>query len=97
MKRFTLITGASGGIGREMAIVCAQRGFNLLLVALADSNLAELSEELRNKYRVDIDFLELDFSKTEAVTELYHWCTTNNYEVDMQGLVFRSFHLALSH
>jgi len=83
MKRFTLITGASGGIGREMAIVCAQRGFNLLLVALADSNLAELSEELRNKYRVDIDFLELDFSKTEAVTELYHWCTTNNYEVDM--------------
>jgi short-subunit dehydrogenase len=83
MKTFTLITGASGGIGKEMAIICAQRGFNLLLVALAESNLAELSEELRKTYSVEIDFLELDFGKPDAVTDLYDWCTRNNYEVDM--------------
>jgi len=83
MQKFTLITGASGGIGREMAFICAEKSFNLLLVALANSNLAELSEELRSKYAVEVNFLELDFSRIDAATDLYEWCVQNNYEVDM--------------
>jgi uncharacterized protein len=82
MQKFTLITGASGGIGREMAFTCAEKGFNLLLVALPDTNLAELSDELRSKYSVEVNFLELNFSRIDAVTDLYDWCVQNNYEVD---------------
>jgi short-subunit dehydrogenase len=82
MKKFTLITGASNGIGREMAFVCAEKGFNLLLVALADSNLAELSRELMDKYSVEVDFLEVDFGRNDAVTNLFDWCVDNNYEVN---------------
>jgi short-subunit dehydrogenase len=83
MKKFTLITGASHGIGREMAFVCAEKGFNLLLIALPDANLAQLSDELRIKYGVDVDFLELDFADIDAVTDLYNWCVSNNYQVNM--------------
>ena len=82
MKKFTLITGASHGIGREMAFVCAEKGFNLLLIALPDSNLAQLSDELRNKYAVEVDCLELDFDDLDSVTELYAWCISNSYDVN---------------
>jgi short-subunit dehydrogenase len=83
MKKFTLITGASNGIGREMAFVCAEKGFNLLLVALADSNLEQLSQELRDRNSVDVDYLELDLGHIEAATDLYDWCMKNDYQVNM--------------
>ena len=45
-ENFTLITGASAGIGKEMAINCAKRGFNLLLISLPDTSLEEISLNL---------------------------------------------------
>ncbi len=66
-----------------MAFICAEKGFNLLLVALPNSNLAQLSDELRIKYAVEVDFLELDFDQADSVTDLYDWCLSNGYEVNM--------------
>lgn len=44
---FTLITGASGGIGLEFAKICAQNKQNLILVARSKNQLETLAEELR--------------------------------------------------
>ena len=41
-----LITGASSGIGRDMARVLAKKGYNLVLVARDEKKLEELAEEL---------------------------------------------------
>lgn len=42
-RYYTLITGASKGIGRALAVECAKRGMNLVLISLPGENLKELS------------------------------------------------------
>ena len=43
-----LVTGASSGIGRDMAKELAKRGYNLILVARDEQKLKEVSEEIKN-------------------------------------------------
>lgn len=47
-----LITGASGGMGRDMAILLAERGYDLILVARNEDKLKELAESLNTDVRV---------------------------------------------
>ena len=49
---YTLITGASLGIGKALAKECAKRKMNLLLVALPDKDLESLQREIENTYKV---------------------------------------------
>ena len=66
MKRKTprcaVITGASQGLGKAFAEECAGRGMDLLLVALADTGLAELASILRRSYGGRIETRELDLT-----------------------------------
>lgn len=45
-KHYAVVTGASSGIGREISIKLAERGFNIIAVARRDSLLNELKVEL---------------------------------------------------
>lgn len=49
---YTLITGATGGLGRAFCNACAERGENLLLTARDDGALQSLAAELKEKYGV---------------------------------------------
>lgn len=82
-KKFTLITGASMGIGRSMAIECASRGMNVLLVALEEDLLAELAQHLRHQYGVDADFKPADLTEPNEVRAVYDWCVERGYQVNM--------------
>src|SRR5688572_6786041 len=81
-QKYTLITGASAGLGRELAIAAAKRGFNILLVALPGTELAELARFLQDKYEVTVKYLEADLASLSAAKEVYLWCTQRGYEVD---------------
>ena len=48
-----LITGASSGIGRDMARVLANKGYNLVLVARNEEALKQLAEELKEKEQIE--------------------------------------------
>lgn len=66
-----VITGASSGIGRDMARVLGSRGWDLILVARRQDRLVELQRELTGKFPIKVRVLPLDLAKKEACFELY--------------------------
>ncbi len=62
-----LITGASSGIGASLARVFAEEGFDLILTARREANLAALQSELS---QVDVAILPADIATTDGVTGL---------------------------
>lgn len=62
-----VITGASGGIGAEMAKLCASRGANLVLLARSKDKLQQLQKELQDRYAVRVTVHQLDVSDTDQV------------------------------
>ncbi len=62
----TLITGATHGIGRQLALLAARDGHRLWLVARSPSELAFLAEELRERFSVTVDIQAVDLSRRES-------------------------------
>jgi short-subunit dehydrogenase len=65
-----LVTGASSGIGAQIARVLARRGCDLTLVARRADRLADLADELRTA--VDVDVLAADLSEESGVAAVEH-------------------------
>ncbi|SDD83745.1 SDR family NAD(P)-dependent oxidoreductase [Pedobacter soli] len=70
---YALITGASKGIGKAMAIALAKRKVNLLLVARSLTALTHLQEEIQASYDIKVFSLSIDLSEPNAASELYQW------------------------
>lgn len=81
--RYTLITGASKGIGRAFAEECARRKRNLALVSLPGEDLAELAESLEMTYRVRVRYFETDLSIPENVQQVYNWCQAEQLPINL--------------
>lgn len=64
-----LITGASSGIGRDMARELAKRGCDLILVARRTNRLEEIKNEITG---VSVETIECDVSTEENCTKLYN-------------------------
>src|SRR6478736_6383764 len=65
-----VVTGASSGIGTELAGGLARRGYPLVLVARRRERLDELADELRSQYSVGVDVMPLDLGDTGAREQL---------------------------
>ncbi len=70
---YTLITGASMGLGKEMAIECARRGHNLILVALPGRNLEQLCEELNLAFGISAVYRECDLTDENELNRLVRY------------------------
>lgn len=68
---YSLITGASSGIGRAMAIELAKRGSDLILVARRETELKALKDQITQQYNVDVVIKVKDISKIENCKRLY--------------------------
>ena len=66
-----LITGASSGIGLELANVYAENGYNLFITARRENNLKELKNSIENKHKVKVDYFPLDLSKPDSAKVLH--------------------------
>ena len=71
MKNYTLITGASQGFGKALALECAEHHMNLILVSLPHSGLSELGEFIEKAYPVDVHCFEADLSKSDQIMQMY--------------------------
>src|SRR5271165_37777 len=65
-----VVTGASSGIGTELARGLARRGYPLLLVARRRDRLDELAGELRSKHSVAVDVMPADLADGAARAQL---------------------------
>lgn len=91
-KKYALVTGSSAGTGKKIAIECAKRGFNLFLVSLPGTGLKNFSEELKEKYPVDVHYLSIDLRKKKSPQKVFDYSKQNkltiNILVNCAGLGF---------
>ena len=82
-EKYTLITGASRGLGKAFALRCAQEGHNLILVALPGNELEVLAQKIQHEYGVKVQHYPVDLNEYNAPVELYQWCMKNNLSVNV--------------
>lgn len=78
-----LITGASSGIGRELATLFAKDGYNLVLVARSGDQLNSLADTFKQQFGTSvITVIEKDLSNPDAPREIYDEVTQRNITVN---------------
>ncbi|TYQ18122.1 UNVERIFIED_CONTAM: hypothetical protein Cloal_0530 [Acetivibrio alkalicellulosi] len=82
-NNYTLITGASKGIGKELAFKCAKEKMNLILVARTEDKLKELKGKLEKKYNIKVEYYPIDLTKSSVGEEIYDWCIKKGLMVNM--------------
>ena len=80
---YTLITGGSEGFGKALAIECASRNMNLILVALPGSELHQLADFLKEKYMVQVVVIEKDLCVEDGCLEVYKEVHSKGLQVNM--------------
>ncbi|MDZ7689285.1 MAG: SDR family oxidoreductase [Halobacteriales archaeon] len=79
MDDAVLVTGASSGIGAELAHVAGSDGFDVVLTARREERLHEIADEVEEEHGVETFVVKKDLSETDAPCELYD-------EVDDAGI-----------
>lgn len=82
IKQTALITGASGGIGFELAKLFAKDGHDLVLVARNADKLKEISETFHQHYKVAVHIVPLNLADPGAPDELFHHISRMNIDID---------------
>jgi uncharacterized protein len=70
-ERYALITGASSGIGYELAKIFAKDGKNIVVVARSREQLEDLKREIENKHGTKVKVLAKDLSDPKAPPEIF--------------------------
>lgn len=83
MINYTLITGATSGIGYEMSTLCAKRCHNLVLTGRNDAVLQKMKEELSSCHHVLVKTIRADLSSQDAAYEIYRKLNDDNITIDI--------------
>ena len=77
-----LITGASNGIGLELAKIHAAKGGNLVLVARNSDRLKALKTEFESAYGIQVQLFVKDLTEPSAVTDIHNQLTQASIRID---------------
>lgn len=83
MKETALITGASGGIGLDLAHLFARDGHDLVLVARSEDKLQALARDLEKHHHVTAHVIAADLSKPDAPSRLLEETRTRRLQIDV--------------
>ncbi len=82
-RETVLITGASGGIGLELARVFAEQSYDLILVARRRPELEALADRCRAEFAARVDVLPMDLLAQDAPAKLVQKLTASDLQVDV--------------
>jgi uncharacterized protein len=81
--KWALITGASAGIGRAFAFELAAGGTDLILTARRSDRLAELANELRAKYKIEVEVCVADLAQQNGPAEVFEFTSRKGFDVEL--------------
>lgn len=82
-NRYCLITGATSGIGYELARLFATDSYNLILVARNEQRLQEITDKLKNEFAVEVTPVIKDLFKPSAASEIYQQTKDMGIAIDV--------------
>lgn len=82
MKNTALITGASSGIGMELAKIHAEKGGDLVIVARRAEKLQALKEEIEGKFDSQVLVISKDLTQANAPQEVYDQLKQEGIQID---------------
>ena len=83
MNKTALITGASGGIGYELAKLFAKDRYNLVLVARSTGKLTQVADELQREFGILAKAVPLDLTTASAPQSLFEQLQREGIAVDI--------------
>src|SRR5580698_2608347 len=81
--KWALVTGASAGIGAEIAQQLAAGGANLVLTARRAERLDRLAAELRERHAIEAEVCVADLTKPQAPGEIFRWTQEHGRTIEV--------------
>lgn len=77
--KYTLITGATGGLGKAFCELYAKDGNNLIAVATNEQKLLELKKEIEEKYGVQVEYIACDLSDKAEYKRVFDFAQSKGF------------------
>ena len=77
-----LITGASSGIGRDIAYIMAEKGINLALLARREQALIKIKKDLESNFKIRVTVISSDLSQVSEYKKIHDECKRNDFMPD---------------
>ena len=78
-----LITGATSGIGYELAKIFAKNKYNLIIAARNKKDLESIKKDFEKQYEINVDIFEKDLSRKNSAVELVNKIKSEKLQVDI--------------
>lgn len=82
-NKYTLITGATSGIGLSMAEVFAENNHNIILSGRNEEKLRAIKKDLSKKYHIDVKIFAKNLGSSDGAKELYNEVMKKQLLVDI--------------
>lgn len=82
-EQTVLVTGATSGIGLELAKLFAQEGYDIVHVARDEAKMKDVANDLGMAYSVNVTNIVKDLSQTNSAYEVYQEVKDKNIQVDI--------------
>ncbi len=82
-EKYAIVTGASCGIGYELAKILAKDGKDIVVIARSRDRLEDLKKEIENKHGTKVKVLAKDLSDPKAPPEIFSELEKEKIAVDV--------------